>query len=248
MVLLNTLELHQNQSLIYERFFFVGVILAPLIQFLLYTYGYQGTLLICGALMFHFTPFGSLCHPVEWHENVYQQTDVENKEGGVVGNDETSKMEELRMLQRKISREDSKIDRRVVEIIEHHDHEEYQSMCSLDKIGKEVAIQGEGATKELAKAKSLPQRIANACVKAFDLKLLCYFPFLFLALLSMATITALVTNQVFLSSLAEDKGFTPQETGLLLMVINCVDIPSKESTVDSLHSLTPFPQLRAKNS
>ena len=159
------------------------------------------------------------------HEKIARQ-----KEGDFGSNEEGCKADDFKNLRRKLSRQDSKVDKRVVEIMEQNDQEEYQSMCSLDKIGKETAIQERNSSKnntKTTKAKSLPHKMATGCIQTFGLKLLCYFPFLSLALLSLATFITHVIYQVFLSSLAEDKGYTPGEIRFLLMALSCADIPSK---------------------
>lgn len=49
------------------------LVMTPLCQFLLETYGCRGTLFIMGAFMLHICVGGALCHPAHWHSKLIQQ-------------------------------------------------------------------------------------------------------------------------------------------------------------------------------
>ena len=184
-------------------------------------------MLICGALMLHFIPLGALCHPIHMHQKSVERKDVENNNSDATENEILTGANQDGRKAHKLKSQGSAPGRRLIELRDLHDHDEFQSSYSIEKMGLEDSSPKSVISEKKIKHKSLPKRVINGCVQVFDLKLLCYFPFLSLTLLSMATITTHSIHVAFLSSLAEEKGFTPQQTGLLLILINCSDLPSK---------------------
>ena len=177
--------------------------------------------------MLHFIPFGALCHPIHMHQKSVERNDVENNNSDATENEILTGADQNGHKAQKFKSQGSAPGRRLIELRDLHDHDEFQSSYSVENMGMEDNSPKSVVSEKKVKHKSLPKRVISGCVQVFDLRLLCYFPFLSLTLLSMATITTLSINVAFLSSLAEEKGFTPQQTGLLLILISVSDFPSK---------------------
>ena len=173
--------------------------------------------------MLHFIPFGALCHPIHMHQKSVQQNDIKNNNSDATENEILRGADQAQ----KFMSQGSAPGRRLIELRDLHDHDEFQSSYSIENKGMEDPSLKSVLSEKKSKQENLPQRVIKGCIQMFDLRLLCYFPFLSLTLLSMATITTHSINVAFLSSLAEEKGFTLKQTGLLLILISCSDLPSK---------------------
>ena len=177
--------------------------------------------------MLHFIPFGALLHPIHMHQKSVELNDVENNNSDATENEILTGVDQDGRKAQKFKSQGNAPGRRLIELRDLHDHDEFQSSYSIENMDMEDSSSKSVISEKKVKHKNLPKRVIKGCVQVFDLKLLCYFPFLSLTLLSMATITTHSINVAFLSSLAEEKGFTPQQTGLLLILISCSDLPSK---------------------
>ena len=174
--------------------------------------------------MLNFTPLGALCHPVYFHQKSTKPKDIENNNADA---NEVESMASEDDAGIKTSESTAMTRRLTVKRNEIHDIDEYQSIYSIDKLDMEDSNpKGDPKSKEEEKGNS-PRGLSKKCVEVFDLTLLCYFPFLTLTLLAIAQTVSYQTNLIFLSSLAEEKGLTKEEIGLLLMMLSCSDFPSK---------------------
>ena len=159
------------------RIVITGMILAPLIQFLLYTYGYQGNMLIFGALMLHFIPFGALCHPIHMHQKSVERNDVENNNSDATENETLTGADQDGRKLHKFKSQGSAPGRRLIELRDLHDHDEFQSSYSIENMDMEDSSPKSVISEKKVKHKNLPKRVIKGCVQVFDLKLLCHFPF-----------------------------------------------------------------------